>query len=83
MGGYAPKAARFLDAIEDLNQSFDIPDRLPALKKKDIPKLARQAAHEANPLYPVPVLMDAKQLEVFYEMLLVQDGGKAKGKREA
>lgn len=76
-------AARFLDAIEDLNQSFDIPDRLPALKKKDIPKLARQAAHEANPLYPVPVLMDAKQLEVFYEMLLVQDGGKAKGKREA
>jgi hypothetical protein len=28
--------------------------------------MARHAAKEANPLYPVPVLMDAKELELFY-----------------
>lgn len=31
-----------------------------------IPKLARYADKEANPLYPVPKLMDAKELERFY-----------------
>ena len=34
--------------------------------KEDIPKLARYADKEANPLYPVPVLMDAGELEQFY-----------------
>ena len=28
--------------------------------------MAKHAAHEANPLYPVPKLMSAKQLEQFY-----------------
>ena len=28
--------------------------------------MARHAAKEANPLYPVPVLMDAGELEQFY-----------------
>lgn len=31
-----------------------------------IPKLARYADKEANPLYPVPKLMNAKELERFY-----------------
>ena len=33
-------------------------------------KLAHYADKEANPLYPVPVLMDAAELETFYYLLL-------------
>lgn len=44
---------------------------MPEIREKDIPKLARYADKEANPLYPVPVLMDADELEIFYYMLMV------------
>ena len=37
---------------------------------RDHPDEARKAAHEANPLYPVPVLMDARELENFYYMVM-------------
>ena len=49
---------------------FGIGDTIPEIWKEDIPRLARYADKEANPLYPVPVLMDAKELEQFYELLL-------------
>ena len=32
----------------------------------DLPKLAHYADKEANPLYPVPKLMNGKELERFY-----------------
>ena len=59
-------AKLFIDAIEKLNASMDIPTKLKGIKKEDIPTLARHAASEGNPLYPVPVLMNASQLEQFY-----------------
>ena len=31
--------------------------------------MARHAAKEANPLYPVPRLMNARELEKFYHMV--------------
>ena len=43
-----------------------IPDTLTGIRKEDIAQMAKHAAKEANPLYPVPVLMDAKELERFY-----------------
>ena len=33
---------------------------------EDIPVMAKHAHKEANPLYPVPVLMNAGELEQFY-----------------
>ena len=59
-------AKRFIEAIEQLNASMDIPTKLKGIQAKDIPLMARNAAKEANPLYPVPVYMNAKQLEQFY-----------------
>ncbi len=59
-------AKAFIQAIKDMKKRFDIGDVVPELKKEDIPKLARYADKEVNPLYPVPVLMDAKELEKFY-----------------
>ena len=60
-------AATFIRAIREMNMIFEIPRALKEIKREDIPELARIADKEANPLYPVPVLMDCKQLEGFYE----------------
>ena len=39
-----------------MNLSMNIPETLDGIRNEDIPKLARYADKEANPLYPVPVL---------------------------
>lgn len=63
----AETAAKALIArIRQMNRSMGIPEKLPGVQEADIPRLAAFAAKEANPLYPVPVLMDAKELERFY-----------------
>ena len=49
---------------------FGIGDTIEEIKEEDIPKLSHYADKEANPLYPVPVLMDARELEQFYYMLM-------------
>ena len=57
----------FIHKIRSMNQAMGIPATLPGIQKEAIPELARHADKEANPLYPVPVLMDAVQLEsLFY-----------------
>lgn len=58
------------EAIKDMKKRFGIGDRIPEIQQKDIRKLARYADKEANPLYPVPVLMDALELEPFYYRLM-------------
>lgn len=59
-------AKAFVQAIRDMERRFRLPRTLPEICLADIPKLARYADHEANPLYPVPVLMNARELEAFY-----------------
>ena len=63
-------AIRFIDAIKAMKKRFRIGNTISAIHKEDIPKLARYADKEANPLYPVPVLMDARKLESFYYQLM-------------
>ena len=60
-------AAAFIAAIRNLNQKLNIPEKLPEIRREDVPAMAAHAAREANPLYPVPKLMDAAELEIFYE----------------
>lgn len=67
---HAIAASLFIDAIQDMKGRFDIGDTIEEIKEEDIPKLARYADKEANPLYPVPVLMNAKELESFYRLLM-------------
>ena len=52
--------------IRALNSHMGIGTKLPGIRPQDIPGLAALAAREANPLYPVPRLMDQKALEQFY-----------------
>ena len=62
----AAGAIKFIEAIRQMNQRMNIPQTLEGIREEDIPHLAQYAAKEANPLYPVPRLLDAEALEVFY-----------------
>ena len=69
---YDEAARIFIDAVKDMKKRFGIGDTIKEIQKEDIPKLARYADKEANPLYPVPVLMDAGELEQFYHAVSAQ-----------
>lgn len=61
---------KFIDWVENLNRIFNLPTTIKELKKEDIEMLSKKADKEANPLYPVPKLMDSKQLsKIYYEIL--------------
>ena len=62
-------AELFIRKIEDLNESMGIPKKLPGIRAEDIYRLSAHADREGNPLYPVPRLMDRKELEKFYVMI--------------
>ena len=70
---YAQAAYAFIDEIKAMKKRFGIGNTVPDIQEEDIPKLAHYADKEANPLYPVPVLMNAKELEKFYYMLMEED----------
>ena len=59
-------AKYFIEKIEKMNANMGIGTRIDEIKAEDIPFLAMTAEKEANPLYPVPVLYTAKQLEEIY-----------------
>ena len=59
-------AEKMIRAIRELNRSMGIPETLSGIRREDIPVMARHAAREATPLYPVPRLMDKRELERFY-----------------
>ena len=56
-------AKAFIAEIRRMNSEMNIPDKLAEIKESDIPELARRAAIEANPTYPVPVIFTKKELE--------------------
>lgn len=57
---------RLIEKIRQMNAAFGIPETLSGICASDIPELAAHAEAEANPLYPVPVLMSARDLQQFY-----------------
>src|SRR5690606_13696743 len=59
-------AFTLIEMIESLNANMNIPVSFNGLiKKEDIPALAKRAHDDANPLYPVPVIMN---YDAFYDM---------------
>lgn len=67
---YEAGAQKFIQAIKDMKTRYQIGDTISEIKEEDIPMLAHYADKEGNPLYPVPVLMNAKELEQFYYLLM-------------
>ena len=68
----------FIDAVKDMKKRFGIGDYIPEIQETDIPELAHYDDKEANPLYPVPVLMDASELETLYYRLMPPVSGSDK-----
>lgn len=66
-------AIKFIDEILAMNSRMGIPTTLKGIKTEDIPELAKRASKEGNPLYPVPVLMNAKELERFYYAVKIEE----------
>lgn len=64
------RARGFVDLVRRMNEKMGIPSHIEALQVEDIPRLARQAAAEANPLYPVPKLWCVRELEAVYYSVL-------------
>ena len=62
-------AKKFIAAIRAKNKSMGIGEHLDGIQACDIPKMAKYADKEGNPLYPVPKLMNAKELEQFYYLV--------------
>ncbi len=57
---------KFIDWVREMNDSMNIPRYIEGIRREDIPMMARNAAKESNPLYPVPKEMSAKELEKMY-----------------
>lgn len=69
----AESAKKFIQEIRDMNARMNIPTGFSNIIKEDIPMMAEHADAEANPLYPVPKLMDAKELEkIYYNAILTE-----------
>ncbi len=66
-------AAAYIAWFRGLNEAMGIPEKIDAIREEDIPAMAKQAATESNPLYPVPKLMNRKELEQIYRVVMVQE----------
>lgn len=57
---------KFIEWIKNANKEMNIPEYISELKKEDIDELINIALKEANPLYPVPVLMGKEEFKDIY-----------------
>ena len=71
--GDAQAAKAFIAWIRGMNEAMRIPTAIPEIREADIPQMARHAAQESNPLYPVPKLRNAHELETMYHRLMPKE----------
>jgi len=57
-------AKKFISIVKDLNTELGIPSRIKGIMDKDIELMAQRAISEANPLYPVPKILDLKDITI-------------------
>lgn len=67
--GDRDKAKNFIAAIRKLNSEMNIPDKFDCIKDEDIQLIAERALKEANPLYPVPKIMDIDDCKALIKKL--------------
>ena len=70
VGSDEEKAKAFIQAIRDMNARMNIPNGFEQIQEKDLPILVERALKEANPLYPVPKIMDKKDCEAVIRRLM-------------
>ncbi|MGM9858218.1 MAG: iron-containing alcohol dehydrogenase [Bacilli bacterium] len=60
-----------IEEIKKMNQFLGIPTYVKELKKEDFNTISKRACKEGNPLYPVPVIFNSKELNKILERVLV------------
>ena len=60
---------KFIERIDNLNTEMQIGHKFDFIKPEDIHELAKNADAEANPLYPVPKLLNKNELAEIYKKL--------------
>ncbi len=70
---YEDGARIVTEKIKKMNKNMGIGDKIGGICKEDISLLAKYADKEANPLYPVPKLADAKELEKLYYLVMEEN----------
>ena len=70
VGSDEAKAAAFIQEIRDMNKRMNIPDGFDQIKEEDLPILVKRALKEANPLYPVPKIMNEADCEAVIRRLM-------------
>lgn len=66
----AAKATKFIDRIKEMNALMDIPSNIDGIKPENVPEMAKRAAAEGNPLYPVPRLLGEDELAKIYGLIM-------------
>ncbi len=61
------KAENFIKSIRDLNKIMEIESKVDCIKKDDVPLMIKRALREANPLYPVPMIFGAEDMQKIYD----------------
>lgn len=69
----AQAANAFIAWFRSMNEAMDMPEKIEPVKKADITTMAKQADTEANPLYPVPKLMNAAELGQIYRLVMPRE----------
>ncbi len=71
----AQLSLEFVEAVEELKQTLNLPRQLDSLIAEDIPALAKAALHESHYLYAVPCYMTHKQcVEIMAKLLPARAG---------
>jgi len=63
------KAKKFIDAIKKLSNDMKIPKKVSRIVEGDIPLMVDRALKEANPLYPVPMILSEKEMTELYQLI--------------
>lgn len=63
------KAELFIEAIEELNNKMEIPRKITGIINRDVPLMVERALQEANPLYPVPRIVNKEEMFYLYQII--------------
>lgn len=63
------KAKLFIEAIEVLNEKMNIPRKITGIINRDVPLMVERAIQEANPLYPVPRIVNKDEMFYLYQVI--------------
>lgn len=70
VGSDEEKAKAFIEEIKEMNRRMNIPDGFTEIKEEDLPIIVKRALKEANPLYPVPRIMNEADCEAVIRRLM-------------